>query len=307
MADEQAQRDQESLAALEAGRIPPTAAARLKENAARRDAGSALFTSNLSVNELLLTRDVGYEPLGQVMGTTVYHVGWQYLPQQTWGYRDPISGLPQSQELGILTEANYKARNLTFNRLMEEASCLRADGVVGVRFERIGQGMEVGMIEFKAVGTAVRKIDRKGAQGRPFLSNLSGQDHWALRKAGMVPVGFVFGNCSWYQVSGWRTQVRDSSGWFGYGNSELPDFTQGVYEAREIAMTRLSQEAAAVGAHGVIGVSIEPHVEIVDVDTGNGVARRDLLAQFTVFGTAVRYEVEAEPHPPVQTTLPLIN
>jgi len=296
---------QASLAALEAGHIPPTAAARLRDNASRRETGTAMFTSNLSVNEFLLTRDVGYEPLGQVMGTTVYHVGYQYMPGQTWGNRDPMSGLPLSQEMTVLTHANYEARSLTFNRLMEEATCLNADGVVGVRFERIG-GFEVGLFEFKAVGTAVRKIGASGPKGRPFVSNLSGQDHWALRKAGMTPVGFVFGNCSWYQVSGWRTQSRDMSGWFGT-NAELPDFTQGVYESRELAMSRLSAEAAHVGASGVIGVSIEPHVEIIDVDQGNNYHRRDLLAQFTIFGTAVRYDPGAEPHPAVRPTLPLIG
>jgi uncharacterized protein YbjQ (UPF0145 family) len=34
-------------------------------------------------------------------------------------------------------------------------------------------------------------------------------------------------------------------------------FTQGVYEARELALTRMQSEAAEAGAAGIVGVSVE--------------------------------------------------
>src|SRR5580692_5346601 len=101
------QQAEATLAALEQGRIPPTAEQRLRENAARQGTPSHLFTSNLSVAELLLTTECGFEPLGQVMGCCVYHVGWQYL-QNNWG------GWYGSQEWDVLTRAAYDARNLCF-------------------------------------------------------------------------------------------------------------------------------------------------------------------------------------------------
>ena len=35
------------------------------------------FTSDLSVNEFLLVRDVGFQPMGLVMGSNIYHIGMQ--------------------------------------------------------------------------------------------------------------------------------------------------------------------------------------------------------------------------------------
>ena len=35
----------------------------------------------------------------------------------------------------------------------------------------------------------------RNAEGRPFTSDLSGQDFWTLLNAGYRPLGFVMGNC----------------------------------------------------------------------------------------------------------------
>ncbi len=302
MPGEDAAAGERSLQIIEQGGLPPAATERLQENAARQGTPQHLFTSNLSPNELLLTHQCGYEPLGQVMGTTVYHVGWQWMPGQTWGYVDPMTGLPPSQELDVLTEAYARARDLAFGRLRQEAALLRADGVVGVRFERISGNLPQGTFEFKAVGTAVRRRGSPPASGEVFLSNLNGQDHWALRKAGMDPVGFVFGNCSWYQVSSWRNQMLGSS----WVNRELPDFTQAIYNAREIALERMEVDARRLGSRGVVGVVIDPQVELYDVDQGN-THRRDLIIQFTIYGTAIDWKAGRMPDIQVGSTLPLID
>ena len=299
------QRSIDSLRAIEAGGLPPTAAARLEENARRQGTPDHIFTSNLSPSELLLTEECGYEPLGQVMGCCVYHVGWQGLAAG-WG---SYSGWTRmSQELGVLTQAYVDARNLCFGRLEQEAAILRADGVVGVRFERTGSDLPSGTVEFKAVGTAVRSKAARSAPPtqRPFLSNLNGQDHWALRQAGMRPVGFAFGNCSWYQVAGWRNQMMNTGGVFGgsWTNGELIDFTQGVYTSREIALSRLSDEAARVGAIGVVGMVVQPTFELIDYDSNN-VRYQDLLVQFTAYGTAINYEIGQAVHTDIQFIVPL--
>ena len=38
---------------------------------------------------------------------------------------------------------------------------------------------------------------------------------------------------------------------------ELPNFTQALYEARELAMTRMQDEANELGASGIVGVRLE--------------------------------------------------
>jgi uncharacterized protein YbjQ (UPF0145 family) len=40
-------------------------------------------------------------------------------------------------------------------------------------------------------------------------------------------------------------------------NVELPNFTQALYEARELAMTRMQDEATQLGATGIVGVRLE--------------------------------------------------
>jgi len=47
----------------------------------------ALFTSDLSVNEFLLVKEAGFEPVGMVVGSSIYHIGIQ------------IPGMFQNQEL----------------------------------------------------------------------------------------------------------------------------------------------------------------------------------------------------------------
>ena len=53
--------------------LPPRTRARL--NALRGDATHrGLSMSDLSVNEFVLTREAGFEPIGFVMGSSIYHV-----------------------------------------------------------------------------------------------------------------------------------------------------------------------------------------------------------------------------------------
>ena len=40
-------------------------------------------------------------------------------------------------------------------------------------------------------------------------------------------------------------------------NQELDVLTQAMYQARELAMTRMEEEADALGADGIIGVRLE--------------------------------------------------
>lgn len=64
------------MSANEQQDIPKQALERLK---GLRQAGQpgGIFTSDLSVNEFLLVREAGFEPLGLVVGSCIYHVGIQ--------------------------------------------------------------------------------------------------------------------------------------------------------------------------------------------------------------------------------------
>ena len=124
---QQQQADEVSRQSLEAGGLPTRASQRLAEEQA---AGHPLFTSDLSTNEFLLTLEQGYQPLSQVMGSSIYQVGWQYTRQYTWD--------TNAQELGNVSKAHQQAAILALGRLEQEAKLLRAHGVIGVRFSSRG-------------------------------------------------------------------------------------------------------------------------------------------------------------------------
>ena len=266
--DDHARQDQERLAQ---GRLPLGAELRLTE---LRKNGT-FFTSSLSVNEFALTVSEGVRPLGQVMGSTIYHVGWQYTPMYS------------STELVVLSHAQYHARLLALSRLQQEAKLLGAHGVIGVRLERKTYDWGENLLEFAARGTAVALPDVPVPE-HPFVCALSGQEYYALRRGGFAPVGFAFGTCTYYHVSSYATQWANQGGFFGGGmiNQELTDYTQAVYTARHAAMSRLADEASRVAAEGVVGVTIEDNIRTHEVEVNNQ-QRRDLIVEFTALGTAI--------------------
>ena len=62
----------------------------------------------------------------------------------------------------MLTRAMYEARELAMTRMEEEADLLGADGVVGVRLVFKQYAMDEGVLEFQAIGTAIRHRDAEG-------------------------------------------------------------------------------------------------------------------------------------------------
>jgi uncharacterized protein YbjQ (UPF0145 family) len=209
-----------------------------------RELEGGLFTSDLSVNEFLLIKEVGFHPLGFVMGSSIYHTGIQ---TRRWG---------QSQELDKLTEAMYNARELAMTRMEEEADQLGADGVVGVRLDVNYYEWGSDAAEFIAMGTAVKAESGRSYRnklGKPFTSDLSGQDFWTIMHTGHVPQGLVMGTCVYHIAHRGLGQALGSVG----QNVELPNFTQALYEARELAMTRMQDEAQRLAATGIVGVRLE--------------------------------------------------
>jgi uncharacterized protein YbjQ (UPF0145 family) len=242
----------------------------------------SLFTSDLSVNEFLLVRAAGFEPLGLVVGSSIYHIGFQ---ANNWS---------RSQEMDVLTQAMYHARDLAMTRMEEEADQLGADGIVAVRLDVSRREWGNDLAEFVAIGTAVRH--REGAlhrapNGRPFTSDLSGQDFYTLLSAGYRPVSMVMGTCVYHVahqgLGTWLKRVGR--------NVEMPNFTQALYDARELAMERMQAEAEAAEAEGIVGVQL---VE------GNHGWSSHVLEYFAV-GTAVVPTSDTHEIPPPSLVLNL--
>ena len=222
---------------------PPAADSRLAKTAGASPSG--VFTSDLSVSEYVLLGEAGFEPLGFVVGSSIYHVGLQV---GRWG---------RNQELQVLTQAMYNAREFAMARMRAEADHLGADGIVGVQLRIQMYAWGQSCLEFVATGTAVRHLAGHGAHrapdGRAFTSDLSAQDFFRLLAAGAVPVAFVLGTCVYHIAHRSVLQSLRQA----YQNQEMLQFTQGVYEARELALDRMQAEAAQVGASGIVGVTVE--------------------------------------------------
>ena len=224
--------------------LPTGAATRL---AAMRGKGDrpAFFTSDLSVDEFLLVEQAGFEALGLVLGSSIYHVGFQW---QKWSV---------SQELSVLTTAMYHARELAMTRMEEEADLLGADGVVGVRLVFKQYEMDEGVLEFQAIGTAIRHREKTGSMrtkdNRPFTSDLSGQDLWKLIRAGYRPVSLSMGACVYHIAHLSFMQALKQAG----RNQEMKIYTEATYAARELALERMQAEAVQRGGIGIVGARVE--------------------------------------------------
>jgi uncharacterized protein YbjQ (UPF0145 family) len=258
--------------------LPPDALSRLEE-LEPREGTVGLFTSDLSVNEFMLVKEAGFHPRGLVFGSSIFHTGIQGRRWRT------------NAELGKLTQAMYSARELAMARMEAEAEVLSADGVVGVRLDVKYYDWGKHSAEFIAIGTAVSAIDEnnwKTSDGKPFTSDLSGQDFWTLLQTGYAPLGLVLGNCVYH--IGHRSPMQTAGQY--PTSTELPGVTQALYEARELAMSRMQQEAEDLGAEGIVGVQL---VEKSHMWSNH-------VIEFLAIGTAVRpFAGHSGLHAPVLT------
>ncbi|HEY9724210.1 MAG TPA: heavy metal-binding domain-containing protein [Oscillatoriaceae cyanobacterium] len=264
--------------------LPTHARERLVEMRGK-DEAHRLFTSDLSTSEFLLVKEAGFDPIGLVVGSSIYHIGYQAA---AWS---------KNQEMTVLTQAMYHARELAMNRMEEEAHALGADGIVGVRLEINHKEWGNHIAEFVAIGTAVvHRNDShrfKNKHGRPFTSDLSGQDFYILLRSGYRPLGMVMGNCVYHIArQNFSNFMRNLT-----QNTELTQYTQALYDSRELAMERMQHEANGLGAKGIIGANIHERTH----------AWGPHVIEFFAVGTAVE-EISADHviEPPA-LVLPLVD
>ena len=261
-----------SLAELSRGGLPTRARQRLADESSHH-----LFTSDLSVNEFLVTRELQCQPISQVMGSSIFHIG--RIPD----YKGATS------EVFAISDAHRQSRRRALSRLFQEAQIVGADAVIGVRLsERLitvgahGKGGDDGdeVIEFTVMGTAVRAPWITHPVGSPIITDLSGQDFWALAREGFEPCGFLFDFCR-YHV--WH--VLKAGFWSPGG--EITSACEAVETARDLVTTRIREQARAVETEFVVGSDIK--VTAKEVPCGyEGCQLNDLDVDVSWFGTAIR-------------------
>ena len=276
-----------SRRSLEHGGLPFQATRRLSKEV---EASHPLFTSDLSTNEFVLARSKGYAPLSQVMGSSIYHVGWRNLLPSSWNTYE--------SEMKTITNAHQRAAQLALGRLEQEAALLQAHGVIGVRLNTRGYEWDENVLEYIAIGTAIR-LPNTALPPRPFLSDLSGQEFWALLQAGYSPDSVVTGFCSYYVSLGSRATRQLNVFVGGWANQEIVPFSQALYTARSLAMDRLLNMSRALNAIGVVGMHIDCKRTVIAHESND----IKLTVQFSAIGTAITEQKKGHVIPTVQPTL----
>lgn len=249
------------------------------------------FTSALTVDEHQAIRAVGFSPVGQVMGSCVYHIA--YSNSWNCGIRDNSQdlgsflsvlqpGVPvvaRVRDVADLWRARYEAFRRAVDRMRHECVELDGDGAVAVNLTVAP--FPAGGLEFRAIGTAVRAAGDVRPP-HPFLSDLTGQDFAKLISAGWVPCGLVMGLAAMVRHDDPRTRYQAAS----WRNVEMSGYTELIRTTRAAARTRLRDDCARRGGTGVVLRTMALKVREQRCRTSQR-EHHDHLAEATVIGTAI--------------------
>ena len=274
---ERKRRDEAAIEALKRGEILPRAKERIEHHLA---SGAKVFSTDMTAKEHILMEECGIEPLGQVMGSCFFRIGF-WSTNLSNRYTGEVHGIADSHR---------EARQRAVNRMKKEAALYGADGIVSVRIKSSRPDYSSDLVEFTAIGTAVKVHgwEKDDLDFEPFTSEMNGQEFWQLIHAGYRPVNIVFGICAYYVNTNQSTRsLTMRSVWFNQGNQEIHQWTQGFYEARERAMLGMQRDIEEHGADGCVGMTIDCDIEDVEYEV-NDTRYVDLLITITALGSSIK-------------------
>ena len=221
------------------------------------------FTSAGNAQELYCHMDAGYRPLQHAFGNIAYSMG----------VGGGLAGAFRSMGRGEVKEYSdvfNATRHKALDRLVSQAKESKANAVVGIRTTILPWH---GTHEMLMTGTAARNDALAPEADRaPVTSDLTGEELWAMTSLGYAPVKLLM-STSIYSlgvVGGFLAAFKS------FSKGEVSELTTLIHDAREIAITRLKNEADILKAEDVVGV------KTYIAEIGNG------LVEFMAIGTAVR-------------------
>jgi hypothetical protein len=295
----------------------------LPEAAVRRFADGA-FTSGLSVPDFAACLQLGLEPVGFVQGFCVMQ--WQfygmgaglgmgfggYGPQyaNTGGYSENYQcphgmvsaehrSWGQNYEQTWVEDAWTEGFTSSYSRMVEEAAEAGAHGVVGV-VDTSYPLADMGVLEFKVQGTAVRVTDGDPPHGgQPWTTYLAGQRLAKLVEAGYAPVSIAASAAS---VRVWANCVTEnltegSNSMYGMATpgSEIDQTVKAHTAVRRLARRRVRDQLDHDSLHGAALVT-----------TSRELGQGDAELQCILRGNRVRRFKEFDPMPPPVPTVRLL-
>ncbi len=293
--------------------LPPAAAERMAEISS-----SGTWTSALSTSEFAAIRGVGFEPVGQVMGSAVFHIG---RSGAYWGYHDclfqgagfgfaygnvgqaPIAlsgqGAPSAGLVGVFE----KARHTALERMTTECQALGGDGVVSAELTMAPFAAQPNCLEFKVIGTAVRARGPYRPK-RPFTSHLDGQGFAKLLSSGWVPVELLVGMSIGVRHDDYRTQSQT----YSWQNIEVTGWSELVHGVRADARRQLQRQGARHGGDGIIMASSALRVwseGCIRSRNRNNSEQEDHVAESTMVATTIARFKTTEAAPKTLSVMPL--
>jgi uncharacterized protein YbjQ (UPF0145 family) len=231
------------------------------------DNSSKSFTTSADGQELFCQWDAGYTPISFVFGNVAYSIG---IGRGIIGsFRKLAKG-----EVKQFSDIFNTTRNLSIERISNEAKIKGANSVVGVR-TTILPIATTGVQEMVMIGTASSnpKIDSIAKMvGGVTTSDLTAEETWNVAKMGYAPMKVIIGT-SVYSLgliggvaSAFKNLVK----------GEISQMTELIYGARENSLAKVKAQADEIGADDVLGIKTYVY------SLGGGVI------EFLAIGTAVK-------------------
>ena len=296
---------QKSLQSVAEGGVPLTAKKRLEGQVG----SNRPFTSTLSTSEFLALTSVGLVPISQVMGSSVYQIGYQPLPM---GFSQGMAmgSLIQPQLLSVQTEALNRCRDLALSRLVDEARAVGADGVLAVKISSGSLDFGTNVISTSITGTAFRYPESLKPKSKSYglgLTNLSGADVIQLVSHGYLPVGILASVVVYFapipylpmgSPTGPSIFGGGAGGWGG--NFEISSLSQALRYTQHIVRSSVKEQAEHMRADGVVGM---------DLTTGSAPigdeSTRAVYFTSSVYATAIKRAPSPQDAKPVDISLDL--
>jgi uncharacterized protein YbjQ (UPF0145 family) len=245
-----------------------------------RTAGA--WRSLFSAQDFAAITSVGFDPVGDVLGTAVVHLGYASRGGKCSGMGSytPRTDLASATggPFSLLLRKRYGVRHEALSRAVEECRALGGDGIVGVTV-RI-KPFPAGGTEFTVQGTAIRaRTEIRPAA--PFSSHVSAQEFARLLCAGWVPAALVFGIALGARHDDKRTRNQTRR----MATSEVRGYSELVRDTRRDARKQLASAVAGQGADGVVVDEITLHLGERECPTEDGM--HDHVAEAAIMGTMI--------------------
>jgi uncharacterized protein YbjQ (UPF0145 family) len=236
------------------------------------------FSSSSDGQELFSLIDAGYEPRQFVIGNVAYSVG------VAGGLFGALKSLGRG-EIKEFSDVFNATRHLALRRISAEARAAGANAVIGIEtrimpFRGVHEMLMLGTAAYHpALGPAPQGTAVPGHSAQDLVtSDLTCEEMWNLASVGYMPLKLVLGTAvySLGLVGGMMAMFK------GMARGEISELTSLIYDAREHAIGLLRDEANAIGADDVVGITTHIH------ELGG-------LIEFMAIGTAVKRRAGATP------------